>query len=924
MAIRMSGLSSGLDTESIVSALVSSYSEKKNKYTKAQTKVSWKQDAWKSVNSEVYSLYQKASSLRFSSAYSTKKATVSDATKATVSASSSAANVSQSLEITALASAGYITGGKIKKKDSSDSSKVTGATKLSELMDISGDGTIAVTTGGKTTNITVNKDTTVSSFVNSLKDAGLQANFDSSSGRIYVNAKKSGAENDFSITGADSTGLSALSSLGLSTGAGSAEIGEYLKFAKLSSLVTDNGDGTYTIKSGTDTSFETSIRQAITDTIAAYSSKQTNTDAKAKDTAALSYLNAKKAYNTAKDGLSSSDTLEKYLAAKDKSSGSAYYDAANDKIYVSREEIKDSDGKVTGYKYKDSDGKETESTEDYGKLSDLINKEAFAQGLLTKENDAFKDNGLQAYESNRSAVNSYEKKAAAYNDAVTLRSHYDSSNVAELDKLLDVAKPDVSFYDSTTGTVYTSQTKNEASDGTVTYTYTAADGSTVTKDSALDTVASAVNDLAKNMGLLTETHDGATTTYTDNGLAKYKQAKSDYASYAYEAGIVSAVGTNGLDNEITTITDQISAEDKAISDANQTISNNAVAASGVTSSTTNADVDSLTKSMVSKVNSALAYLQSYSSDGSDVTVTNTDGTYSVSGTSSYTSEGAKKVNGSDSKIVLNGVEYTSSSNAITVNGLTINALAKTDTDKPITVTTQTDSQGLYDKIKDFLSDYNDVINDLTKLYNADSSKGYEPLTDEEKDKMSDTEVEKWEKKIKDSLLRRDTTLNDVMSTMTNAMAKSFKYTDSNGNTKSYSLASFGISTLGILGSEKNEYNAYHIDGDADDTDTSSKTDKLMAAITEDPDSVVNFFKDLTSGLYTSLDKKMKSTSLRSAYTIYNDKELKKEYDNYSDLISTWETRLSDMEESYYKKFSKMESALATLQSNSSSLSNMMG
>lgn len=69
---------------------------------------------------------------------------------------------------------------------------------------------------------------------------------------------------------------------------------------------------------------------------------------------------------------------------------------------------------------------------------------------------------------------------------------------------------------------------------------------------------------------------------------------------------------------------------------------------------------------------------------------------------------------------------------------------------------------------------------------------------------------------------------------------------------------------------------------------------------------------------------MKSTTLRSAYTIYNDKELKKEYDNYSDLISTWETRLSDMEDSYYKKFSKMESALATLQSNSTSLSNMMG
>ena len=47
---------------------------------------------------------------------------------------------------------------------------------------------------------------------------------------------------------------------------------------------------------------------------------------------------------------------------------------------------------------------------------------------------------------------------------------------------------------------------------------------------------------------------------------------------------------------------------------------------------------------------------------------------------------------------------------------------------------------------------------MDKLYNAESAKGYDPLTDEEKDSMSDTEVEKWEAKIKDSILRRDSNL----------------------------------------------------------------------------------------------------------------------------------------------------------------------
>ena len=56
MAIRVSGLASGMDTESIVTQLVSAYNVKKNTYVKARTKLSWKQDAWKTLNKKVKSL----------------------------------------------------------------------------------------------------------------------------------------------------------------------------------------------------------------------------------------------------------------------------------------------------------------------------------------------------------------------------------------------------------------------------------------------------------------------------------------------------------------------------------------------------------------------------------------------------------------------------------------------------------------------------------------------------------------------------------------------------------------------------------------------------------------------------------------------------------------------------------------------------
>ena len=59
MGVGMSGMVSGLDTDSIVKAMVSSYTSKKEDLTKEQTKLQWKMDAWKSLNTKVYSFYSK-------------------------------------------------------------------------------------------------------------------------------------------------------------------------------------------------------------------------------------------------------------------------------------------------------------------------------------------------------------------------------------------------------------------------------------------------------------------------------------------------------------------------------------------------------------------------------------------------------------------------------------------------------------------------------------------------------------------------------------------------------------------------------------------------------------------------------------------------------------------------------------------------
>ena len=69
---------------------------------------------------------------------------------------------------------------------------------------------------------------------------------------------------------------------------------------------------------------------------------------------------------------------------------------------------------------------------------------------------------------------------------------------------------------------------------------------------------------------------------------------------------------------------------------------------------------------------------------------------------------------------------------------------------------------------------------------------------------------------------------------------------------------------------------------------------------------------------------MGSTTLSSVFTVYNDKQMKIEYDEYTETIKKWEKKLEEIEDSYYKKFAAMEKALASLQSQTNSLSSLFG
>ena len=704
---------------------------------------------------------------------------------------------------------------------------------------------------------------TMNDVVKELRNAGLDANYDSSYKRFYISSKKTGVANDFTITGSNIDGASALYSLGIAYGGEKTTAGTY----------SSNPYDEYAALHGvSDDETRAKIEAAVT------SYNNLTTDAAKMNAQSKNLMNAVN-YATLQDIYKKLDAknagysdklklLEKLGSSRD---GALISKNGDSYDTYTKTTLTDTNGN-TLYKYIDSD-----------------NNSHYIAAVADKDKDT--TSYYDVTESTRTAYTDAEGK-----ELEAVPTVVNDTTLTVGDKTYKKDEKDGRYYlqkeDGTTDSITVSQ-KTE-------YTI-AADAVNKT---GIESASAAYDTIIKSMDEKTKSsYDEALASVQAFEASKDEVLGSDdeYSVASLTKAIQNAYAGNGKE-----AVEQLLAGNGIEADG---FVNKANALEETAEANTKKAADSnIVKELASKQKDSSEYTQALNDLLGRVNTA-----YTLQNKALFNSQ-VKKVAGQDSEIELNGVKYTGDSNSYSINGLTIEALAETG-DSAISITTSTDTQGVYDKVKDFLTEYNNIINEMTKLYNADSAGSYEPLTDDEKDQMSDKEIEKWETKIKDSLLRRDSTLGSVMTAMQTAMMSSVEI-----GRKKYSLSSFGISTLGFLNAAENEQNAYHIDGDEDDANTSGKTDKLMAAINDDPDTVMQFMQQLSTNLYSAIGDKMKSTDLSSAFTIYNDKQMKTEYTNYTKTIKEWEKKISDREDYYYNKFTQMESAMTKLNSTQSSIS----
>lgn len=275
---------------------------------------------------------------------------------------------------------------------------------------------------------------------------------------------------------------------------------------------------------------------------------------------------------------------------------------------------------------------------------------------------------------------------------------------------------------------------------------------------------------------------------------------------------------------------------------------------------------------------------------------------------------------------INGQEIYLNDNTYTLDGTTFTFNDNMAIGEEYTATITKDNSSVKETVKKFVESYNQLIKDVydyigtTPAKDSDGNR-YEPLTDAEKEDMSEDEITKWEENAKQGILYNDSTVSTIMSKMRSVLYESVTLDDG---------SKFGIYSMGIkTSSEWSEHGKLEIDEDAFDK-----------AFENNSDAIVKLFTDATSGVMTKLNKvidgAVKSSGVaenrgtlvqkagKADSSVTTDSTIYKQMVKMQERLKELQNRYDDKEEYWWKVFTNMETAMSDLNSQTSYISQYLG
>lgn len=266
--------------------------------------------------------------------------------------------------------------------------------------------------------------------------------------------------------------------------------------------------------------------------------------------------------------------------------------------------------------------------------------------------------------------------------------------------------------------------------------------------------------------------------------------------------------------------------------------------------------------------------------------------------------------GQNAILEVNGTTIERNSNAFELDGITMELTATTAPGDPaISLTTSKDTDKIVEGLKSFVDDYNALIEELNDQISAEASyQKYAPLTDAQKKEMSEREIENWEKKAKEGLLRNDSNISKFLQEMRSVM---YKTVDSAG---------IALYDIGIEASSNYKDNGKLV----------LDENKLKGALTTKLDEIQKMFTDKDEGLAVQLQQALKEAAnpssgspgslVRYAGTkdvMVTSNTLYYEMKSVKETLSRLNTKYETERTRYWKQFTAMEKAISNMNSQSS-------
>lgn len=269
------------------------------------------------------------------------------------------------------------------------------------------------------------------------------------------------------------------------------------------------------------------------------------------------------------------------------------------------------------------------------------------------------------------------------------------------------------------------------------------------------------------------------------------------------------------------------------------------------------------------------------------------------------------VNGTNATFNINGLETSRATNTFEMNGVTFNIKNTfTESATPVSLSINNDANQVFENIKAFVEKYNELIDKIQKKTSEEYYRSYKPLTDQQRESLTEKQQEQWEEKAKSGLLKRDPILTGVLS----GMRSNFYAPVRNVSVDPLmnQLASIGIKTT-----------ANYLEGGKLEINEAT----LKKAIENNTESVENLFRGtgtssdeqgIVHRLYDTVNTVMDKLKARAGNSFSTTKQftLGRQLDNVDSQINRFESRLTAVEDRYWRQFTAMEKAIQRANSQS--------